>query len=163
MADDVYQDAARQPPDPITNKTLNNNNYKTYEANDNTMEEEQEENRAKLVTRTFYGTSGTTVYGTPNLNINKSHIATNNDTTHINSTKSVAKDSKLSTNSQPSGQRSILQSTGAVKHRHSTPNQTSTPATKNPPTPTTPNTSNTSATASQTTPTNMDISIHSSY
>jgi hypothetical protein len=80
MADDVYKDAARKPPDPKTNKTTTDNNHKIYEAEQNKMETEEEKNQGNLVIRL-----STTVYGTPNPNTNSNNNAANSDNPHSNS------------------------------------------------------------------------------
>jgi hypothetical protein len=81
MADDVFQDAARHPPDPNTNDSSDNNNKKEQETKDNKMEGNQDQNQRNTVTRKFYTDSGT-IYGTPNHNSNNSYTTSGKTATN---------------------------------------------------------------------------------
>jgi hypothetical protein len=161
MADDVFQHAARQPPDPITNITTNDNTHKAKEHEDNKMAIEQEGNAGNQVITRFYGNYSTTVYGTLPNNSNSYNINTNTTPT-LNTTESVVQDSNTTISSYPQIQRASTQSAGASQHRYQTSNITSTSTTEPPQTPSTPNTSNTSTGVVHTTPDNMDISTEMS-
>jgi hypothetical protein len=159
MADDVFQDAARQPPDPRTNDYRNNNNYQAQLNNEEKMEKNQAGIKENITSRKFYDNTSTTVYGTLSPNNNNNPTTSTNSATSINSIESVVKDSTTPIINNYPVQRRLNSSINDVPHQTSTTTNTSTTILVQPPTPSTPNISNTRATTSNTTPVNMDISM----
>jgi hypothetical protein len=158
MADDVFQDAARHPPDPRTNDYQTNNNYQAQLSNEEKMERNQAGINENTTSRKFYDTTSTKVYGTLNPN-NNNNLTTSTGNTAINSTESVVKDSNTPIINNHPGQMLPNSSVHVAPHQPSITTNTSTTILVQPSTPSTPNTSNTTSNISNTTPVNMDISI----
>jgi hypothetical protein len=163
MANDVFNDAARRPPDPGPNDTNNNNTQEVAEDKEMTITEELPKPNDNLIIKKSYVSSSTRNYSTANPNnINNRNADSNNVSLLNKPSGSVVNDPNLSTCSNTIGQRASIPSTGAISHRQPSNTQLTTSTYETPLTPSTPYTSNTSTLVSFHTPQNMDISIEAS-
>jgi hypothetical protein len=160
MANDVFNDAVRPPPDPGPDDINSNDSKNDEEDKDMKIVDEQAQNDKNLTTKNFYTNTSTKTYeAAASNNINNQTMQSNCTGSTIKPSESVVNDYKLSPYSNDTSHRVMNPPTDATLHRYSSTTTTTTSTSEPPPTPSTPNTSNTTTVAYYHTPDDMDISM----